>query len=223
MGVPDQTYFGRGLNGHGVNYGEVRAVTDEQTRLALLKNRVDVLLIQQVDELTKRDENNGLKVWSPFPLNVLTLLAIETLGHIIGDIEKIRNENEYEQSKAIVTPIYQLIDVKLTHKPSKDFYEGFEKIHGTSDKKSIKKYSDVIHKYQRNTFNHGYQAKGVYLDHQSTEAWTKQEKEGFLIINPYLFWDKFKTIYGSVFQKILSSAEKDWRQNALKYLNRLLD
>ena len=106
MGVPDRAYFGHGLNGQGVSYGEVRAITDEQTRLILLKNRVDVLLISQVDELSKRDGNNGFKVWSPFPLNVLTLLAIETIGHIIGDVEKIKNENEYEQSKAIVTPIY---------------------------------------------------------------------------------------------------------------------
>ncbi|MBX2926895.1 MAG: hypothetical protein KF852_03575 [Saprospiraceae bacterium] len=222
MGVPDKTYFGEGLDGQPIFYGDVRAITDDQVKLQLLKNRVDVFLIKQVEELNKKDEKNELKVWSPFPLAVMTLLAIETVGHIIGDMDKIKNENEYNQSKAIVTPVYQLIDVELSHKPTKDFYEGFEKIHGTSDKKSIKKYSDVIHKYQRNTFNHGYQAKGVYLNHRQKAPWIINEKEGFLIINPYLFWDKFRITYEFIFQNVLNSKEKEWQKNALNYFNRLL-
>lgn len=222
MGVPDDTYFGEGHDGQGILYGQARKITDDQEKLIILKKRIDVLLIGQVDQLTKQDGNKILKVFSPFPLNVLTLLAIETLGHVIGDIEKIKNENEFEQSKAIVTPIYQLIDIKLSYKPTKAFYKGFEKIHGTTDKKAIKKYSDIIHKYQRNTFNHGYQSKGVYLDHQALDPWTIKEKEGFLIINPYLFWDKFKSTYETVFKKILCNDEADWRQNAKTYFERLL-
>lgn len=222
MGIPGDTYFGEGLDGKGIDYGQVRTIKDDQTKLELLKKRIDGLLIRQVDELSKKNEDGTLTIWSPFPLSVLTLLAIETIGHVIGDIEKIKNENEYEQSKIIVTPIYQILDIKLSHKPTKNFYEGFEKIHGTPDKKSIKKYSDIIHKYQRNTFNHGYQAKGVYLDHELPDAWTIKEREGFMIINPYLFWNRFKMAYESIFQDILSGQKRDWRQNALKYFDRLL-
>lgn len=222
MGVPDKTYFGEGLDRQAIFYGDVRAISDEQTQLQLLKKRLDAFLIEQVEELNKRGENNELKVWSPFPLAVLTLLAIETVGRIIGDVEKIKSYNEYEQSKAIVTPIYRLIDIELSHKPTKNFYEGFEKLHGKSDKKSIKRYSDVIHKYQRNTFNHGYQAKGVYLNHKQKVPWTIIEKEGFLIMNPYLFWDEFRKTYELIFQNILNSKEKIWRRNALNYFNQLL-
>jgi len=222
VGIPDNTYFGEGFDGQAILYGDVRAITDEQIQLQLLKKRVDTLLIKQVEELNKRDENNELQVWSPFPLTILTLLAIETIGRIIGDVEKIKTKNRDEQSKAIVTPIYRLIDVELSHKPTKDFYEGFKNLHGKSDKESIKRYSDVIHKYQRNTFNHGYQAKGVYLNHKQKTPWAIMEKEGFLIINPYLFWDKFKITYEWIFQNILSSKEKIWQKNAINYFNQLL-
>lgn len=222
MGIPDQTYFGEKPEGGGILYGEVRTITDEQRKLEILKSRIETFLIRQVNSLTSKDEIGNYKVWSPFPLNVLTLLAIETLGRIIGDLEKILNENEYEQSKVIVTPIYQLIDKNLARKPTKAFYKNFEKIHNTTDKKAIRRYSDVIHKYQRNTFNHGYQAKGVYLDHTLLNAWEVIEDGGYIIINPYLFWDEFKKTFYSVFEQILNRRKMDWRTNALKYFDRLL-
>ena len=131
-------------------------------------------------------------------------------------------ESEFEQTKKIVTPVYGMMDKKLLNKPTKKFYEGFEKIHGTKDKKAITRYSDVIHKYQRNTFNHGYQAKGVFLDHTVRPFWILKENEGFMEINPYLFWDKFEEIYNEVFGKILEPKEIGWRLNALKYFENLI-
>jgi hypothetical protein len=222
MGIPDNTYFGEKPEGGTILYGEVRTIKDEQKKLELLKSRIDTLLIKQIDELGRKDVKGVLIIWSPFPLAVLILLAIETLGRIINDIEKIKEENEYEQSKIIVTSIYRLIDLKLSYKPTKTFYKNFEKIHGTTDKKAINRYSDVIHKYQRNTFNHGYQAKGVYLSADIKEPWIIKENEGFLGINPYLFWEEYKRMYNLVFEKILKNEEKKWRINAIKYFENLL-
>ncbi len=222
MGVPDKTYFGEKPEGGGILYGEVRKIDEEQRKLEILKKRLDVLLIDQINNIAKRNEDNNPFTFSPFPLCVLTLLSIETLGRIFSDIEKIENENDYEQSKIIVTPVYGLMDSKLLHKPTKDFYKGFEKIHGTMDKKSISRYSDVIHKYQRNTFNHGYQAKGVFLEHTISEFWILNEVEGYMVINPYLFWDRYVEVYEKVFTKILNAKEKQWRSNALKYFEKLI-
>lgn len=223
MPVPDNTYFGEKPEGGGIKYGEVRQITEEQRKLEILKTRIDPLLIGQVNELTVFNQDNTRKVYSPFPLTILTLLSIETLGHIINDVEKIKKENEYEQSKAIVTPVYQLMDKNLSYKPSKDFYKAFETLHGKIDKKSVKKYSDVIHIYQRNTFNHGYQSRGVYLTEEIKEAIHIDEEKGFLYLNPYSFWELFKSTYQDVFKKILNKKNKEWRQNALLYFDRLIN
>jgi len=176
-----------------------------------------------MDWLSKKEPNGDYRVWSPFPLVILTFVAIETLGHIISDVEKIKNENEFEQSKVLVTPIYRMMDKKLGHKPTVKFHEAFEKLHGKDDRKSLKTYSDVIHKYQRNTFNHGYQAKGVYLSHELDSTWHIEEKGGFLIINPYRFWDLFKSTYENIFSDILKNQNKDYRMNALRYFQMLLN
>lgn len=122
MPVPDKTYFGDRVEGQfGITYGEVRMVTDEQEQLKLLQRRLDPLLIGQINELSLFNDNGSRKVYSPFPLTVLTLLSIETIGRVICDWEKIQKESDYDQVKTIVTPIYQLMDNKLAYKPTKKF------------------------------------------------------------------------------------------------------
>jgi len=223
MPIPDNTTFGSREDGSGITYGEVRKIIDPNRQIQILKLRLDTFLINQINELTLKDEKNNFKVWSPFPLSILTLLSIETLGHLICDIDKIKEENAFERSKIIVTPVYKLMASELGYKPSKKFYEAFEKLHGKADKKSIQKYSDVIHKYQRNTFNHGYQAKGVYIDHEIQKPWIINESGGFLVVNPYLFWLRFREVFEEVFQNVLSNANKEWRKNSIYYFRKLLD
>lgn len=223
MPVPDNMYFGEKPEGGGIKYGEVRQITNEQRQLLILKARLDPLLIGQINELAVFKNDNIRKVYSPFPLTVLTLLSIETLGHIINDVEKIKNEKEYERSKTIVTPVYQLMQKSLSYKPSKDFYKAFETLHGKGAKKKIDKYSDVIHIYQRNTFNHGYQSRGVSLTEEIKEAIYIDEKNGCIYINPYSFWELFKSAYEDVFKQILENKNKDWRKNALSYFHNLIN
>jgi hypothetical protein len=222
MGVPDKTYFGESPHGGGINYGEVRKISDNDEKIAVLRKRLDVLFIKQNRKIAERDEDGQPKIWSPFSLCILTLLGIETLGHVIVDFGKIKSDGDYEQSKKIVTPIYQLFDKKLIDKPTKKFYRAFEIIHGTSDKKSIKRYSDIIHKYQRNTFNHGFQAKGVFLSHTIPFFWVLEEEKGFMIINPFLFWDRLEKVFEIIFDEIENSTNLDWRNNALNYFERLI-
>ena len=121
MGVPADVYFGEKPEGGGIHYGEVRQITDDQRKLQVLKSRLDVLLIGQIKELSKTDVKGNRLIGSPFPLCVLTLLSIETVGRVIADIEKIKKESEYDQSKKIVTPILGMMDSKLLHKPTKIF------------------------------------------------------------------------------------------------------
>lgn len=89
MPVPDNTYFGEKPEGGGIKYGEVRKIVDEQRKLEILKYRLDPLLIRQVNELSLMADDKNRKVYSPFPLTVLTLLAIETIGHVINGSGRI--------------------------------------------------------------------------------------------------------------------------------------
>lgn len=223
MPIPDNVYFGeRPDGGGGISYGEVRLLISDQEKIAMLKSRIDAILINQIDELTIQGSKEGYIVWSPFPLVVLTCLAIETLGRIILDIEKIKDQNDYEISKLISTPIYQIIDSKLAHKPTKVFYQSFLKLHNLKSEKSIDKYSDILHRYLRNTFNHGYQAKGVYLSHKFDIMWEVDANEGFIILNPYLFWKRYKEVYEMIFIKITNGKDIVWRKNSLIYFETLL-
>jgi hypothetical protein len=187
MRVPDSTYFGDRPEGGGITYGEVRELSEDDRKLEILKLRLDSFLISQVKALTDKNPDGTYKIWSPFPLTVMTLLSIETLGHVIGDVKEVKMKNEQEFSKKIATPIYKLMDKELSRGVSKKFHKAFKKLHGKDDRKSLDVYSDVIHKYQRNTFTHGYQAKGVYLSHQLEVPWLKDEEQGFITINPYFF------------------------------------
>jgi hypothetical protein len=223
MPVPDQTMFGPRPDTTGITYGEVRQISDDATKIQYLKLRLDTFLISQIDKISLRQESGHPNIWSPFPLLAITFLAIETVGHVICDVEKIKEDNPNEHSKIIVTPVYYQIDKNLSYSPTKTFKEAFEKLHGKGTKKHLTKYSDVIHRYQRNTFNHGYQARGVFIHHGEPKAWTLNEDQGTIVINPYLFWDEFKKAYDNIFTKILNGQEADWRQNALKYFQRLLD
>lgn len=93
------------------------------------------------------------------------------------------------------------------------------KLRGKKDEK-INSYADIIYKYMRNTYYHGYQGKGVYLDHSINTMWN--EGEGILIINPYKFWSTFKNLYELSFHEIISNINKLYRKNALNYFTSLI-
>lgn len=215
MKIHDDTYFGEKPEGGGILYGEVRKVADEQRKLELLKRRIDTLLISQISPLADFD-NNRPKIWSPFPLMILTCLAIETLGRIIIETKTLKHD---EESKTISKSIYILMDKTLANKPSKIFMEAQTKLRGKKDDK-INSFADVIYKYMRNTYYHGYQGKGVYLEHSINKMWI--EGAGVLIINPYLFWSSFKQLYELSFVGIISNTNKLYRMNAINYFTNLI-
>ncbi len=220
MIVPDEAIFSNNPWGSGnLTYKDARDINDEKEMIKALKARLDIFLINQIIPLTKYEKNNKCKIWSPFPLTILTLLGIETLGRIIGNKSSIEKET-FETSKKYSKPIYQLIDSSLLYKPTKSFYTDLEIRLGKNDKKSIDSYCDVIHKYMRNTYTHGFQGLLVYLDHKLTEGWAI--KEGYIILNPYWFWDKFFEIYENTFVRLIDKQNKGEFENAIFYFKNLI-
>ena len=224
MSVKGDTIFSNNpwdKGGENITYNQARQETDDTRKIILLKARMDVFLIDQIQEVSKHNSVYNPEIWSPFPLAVMTFLAIETLGRVISDHTKIKNKSNYETSKRFSRPIYQKIDYKLIDKPNKEFYLQMENRLGKNDKKSIDAYCDVIHKYMRNTYYHGFQGVLVYLNHNLETEW--EINEGYLVINPYRFWDKFKSEYIKCFDLLIKNKDPKLTKNALDYFHKLLE
>ena len=92
MPVPDRAYFGPAEDGAGLNYGQIRALPEED-KFRALQRRFNHLLLGQVQELT-RTEGGRRVVYSPFPLFVMTCVGLETAGKIFFSRAPGPEENE---------------------------------------------------------------------------------------------------------------------------------
>jgi hypothetical protein len=224
MPVPDHIIFGSGIdNDAGVDYGFARGLTNDTDKLKLLKRRLDVFLISQIDGLATKDDKGGLLIWSPFPLTAITCVASETLGRLITSIDNLKKsgKNDNEISKIVTVDIFGRLDKKLSRQLTKDFKKEMATIWPKDDVKSIQSYAEIMYKYLRNSFNHGYRAKNVFLDHTVTDGWIIEN--GFLTINPYWLWGQFKKVYEDCFIEImLDKPENKMRVNALVYFQELV-
>ena len=224
MPIPDHVVFGPGLdNDLPVSFEFARSLKQNSQKVKLLKRRLDAFLINQVQPIAQRDETGQPIIWSPFPLTAITCMASETLGRLIssiGDLKK-SGKSDSEISRAVTIKVFGRFDKKLTRQLGKEFKKNMTNIWPHDDIKSIKSSAEILYKYLRNSFNHGYRAKNVFLNHELIDGWTLGD--GFLIINPYWFWDRFQEVYVECFQQIMmDKKDNKMRQNALNYFNRLI-
>jgi len=219
--IPGDIIFGPGLNNSPkINFREARALTNENDKLELLKLRLDTLMINQIDGISHKDEMNNLKIWSPIPLTYLTCLACETLGRvIIGNENKIKKDDVSRHASIL---IFDEIDKAFSRNPKKKFKVQMKKIWSNDDLSKMNSYSFIFYKYLRTSFAHGYRAKNIFLNHKLEIGF--EIKEGFLVINPYWFWDRFKIVYHEVFTEIFNSNKTNntYRNNALFYFDELI-
>lgn len=204
-------------------YSEVRKVKDEQTKLTLLKKRLDTYLIRQIEPMRDRDD-----IYAPFSLCVMTCIAIETLGRVIQPVNQFRQDNiennrdeEFDISRKVSTYIFSKLDQRLSRKiPQAEIARFRARFPQASPK--IKYYCDLFYHYLRSSFVHGYRGKNVYLKVELEEG--VKFYEGAIIINPNWLWDKFKLYYESEFTHLLTVKEKTnpTRQHALEYFEWIL-
>lgn len=215
MPIPDNTFFGAHFDGMGaISFEEVRQITDEDDKLLILKRRLESYLISQIDPIADSTK-------SPFPLSLLTCVAVETLGRVISPIaewEKNKQTRKDEISKLASVSIYK----KLSNQLSQDFKIAMKTIWPDADIKKIKSYAELFHSYLRTSFMHGYRIKNVFLGATFEEGWTIND--GFLRINPNWFWREYKRVFEESFEKIFDKKEKNnpYRLNALAYFHRLI-
>lgn len=221
MPVPDNVIFANHwIEDRGINFGEVRQITDTQTKLLCLKKRIETYIIKQVDIIGSREN------YAPFPLTVLTCIAVETLGRIIEPVlahEQDAKKNK-EIPKIVSISIYNKLHPNISGQLPKKFKTAMKNLWPDASVANISSYAELFHSYLRTTLIHGYRAKNVFLSEDFPE-WTLDENMGCLYINPYWFWKAYKRVFEDCFKKILDTSQinNPYRINALAYFEHLLN
>lgn len=206
--VPDEIIFGVNSLGKSINYGYVRNIKDETELINLLRLRLNVFFINQVQPLQSSK--------SAFPLTTMTCIGIETLGKIF--IPKNTDDTSH-QFVQIIRKVHQTFG----RKPNKKYEKKLIEIWSQKDLSNIDCYGRIIYRFFRNSMIHGYQGKGVYLSYEDTNNIEIDDNNAFLKINPDWFWNSFKHFYNRKFIEIENSQVNCMeRQNCLKYITEYL-
>ena len=216
MPVPDEVAFGHDTRTGAMTYGDVRSLDDEG-KLRALKRRLDTFFIVQVDELGKAEKGTA-KVYSPFPLALLTCVGIETLGQVMyHDDRRAKEEAQREGFLRVAKSLHRNFSRPL----KKDDKLAIKRLFPEKEAGKIETVAQLLYYYQRNTLIHGYQSRGVYLTEDLPE-WDLSE--GSFALNPYWFWRSFKARYEELFLDLFSNKEptNSLRKSALSYLSKML-
>jgi hypothetical protein len=159
MAVPDELIFSPGESRDSSNtYGQVRAM-DDDGKIMALKRRLDRFLVDQIDELSKPPGGKS-KVYSPFPLAILTCIAIETLGQVMYFREEKKKEDaQREGFLRVAGSLHKTFSRALR----KNVQDSVVKMWPEKDASKIKTIAHMLYYFQRNTLVHGYQSKGVLV------------------------------------------------------------
>jgi hypothetical protein len=212
MPVPNQVIFGRGRS-----YGEVRGL-DHPNQYVALKERLDDFLVSQIDELGIQT-NGQTKVGSPFPLLVVTCVAIGSLGEVFF---RRKYGNSEDATKNCFIAVCCKIDQRLARKLPIEFKKALEATWPDKDIASTNSPAELIYKFLRNTMIHGYRAQAVFVTGDETPDF--ELRADHMIINPYWFWKAFKKPYEELFVELFKAqANSSIKASCDTYLNKLLN
>ena len=212
--IPDRIIFGPGPNGGTLTFAQVRT-QNEQQRINSLKLRLDTFSIAQIGNLATKDELDQFKVYSPFPLAIMSCVAIESTGQIFV-AQSIRSDDP----RCCFREVTKRIDKKLYGPMQQGFKSKMRSRWPDSDLSGCHSASDVIFKFFRNSMIHGYRAFGVYLTEDETRDW--KYDDGFILLNPYWLWPSFVQVYEQFFELALQPDNKYVRRSCLQYINKML-
>jgi hypothetical protein len=203
--IPDEVKFGHNAKGDVIDYGYVRAISDNTELIDLLRIRLQTFLINQVQPLqTSR---------SPFPLTVMTCVGIETLGEIF--IPEDKDDTSFR-----FVEISKKLSQTFGRKLSKKYEKKLSEFWGNKDVKNIDCYGKVLYRFFRNTMIHGYQGKGVFLSYEDLNKIEVDEETSFIKLNPDWFWNSYKEAFNKLFIDAKTAQDANaMRKNCLKYIN----
>ena len=206
--IPDNVIFGINEANVPIDYGYVRAINDENVLITLLKLRLEVFFINQVEPL--------LIAQCAFPLSTMVCVGIETLGNIF--IKERKDDVSFQ-----FVEILKRLNQNFGRKPNKKFNTQLTLIWKDKDLKNIDSFGKIVYRFFRNTMIHGYQGKGMYLSWESISKIEIDDNSGFIVLNPGWFWEIFKEYFYRKFDEILKSEINNTeRQNCLFYIRNYL-
>jgi hypothetical protein len=209
---PDDTIF-HGIEGNpkGFSFADCRLLTDDNQKIEKLKKRLDTYYINGLTDLNH-----------PFTIAILTCVGIEVLGQVMLGFD---NKGQTIESKTI--QVYEMLDPKVAGQLSPTFKTSYNNNRNIPGQNIIftdtfTSYAHIIRKGLRNSFTHTYRSLGVVLSDSLQEMMLVDENKGHIIINPYIFRQKYVDLYNKCFNNSLSNTVATYRQNALLYLDLLL-
>lgn len=216
MPIPDEVIFGPWPDGSPCNYGEVRAMSSPE-RLGALKRRLDLWLINETQELA-RDAQGHTKVYSPFPLAVMTCVACEVVGQAFFGTNN--REAEGTQRDCFVA-VAKALDSHFSRPFSKKFRKRLESRWAAHDLRDCTTVAHLIYRFFRNSLIHAYRGYAVYLTAIEAVSWCQDD--GFIVLNPYWFWTAFRTRYDALWDEVEHAQENNPKRiSCLNYIDELL-
>lgn len=224
MPVPDAVIFGPDVPSGQLTYGSVRKLAEEE-RLRALHRRLRAFFVSQVEELAK-PEGGPTKVYSPFPLFLMTCVGIETLGKVFfgrrprGKDGKPIEHPEDIQREGFLTVCNQL-HKHFSRPLTKEQKLAYDSLWGAGAHKYAGTPALIIYRLGRHTMVHGYRGRGAFIT-EDIEEWTMDE--GAIVINPYWFWRAFSNVYEDLWERLYTNKEANdpRKKAALLYLVEIL-
>jgi hypothetical protein len=209
---PDNTIFhGISENQQGFSFADSRTLTDDSEKISKLKRRLADYYLKGLSEMT-----------NPFTIAILTCVGIEVLGQVV-----LGFNSEGETIENNTVKIYELLDPKMCDALSTNFKTNYNlkrNLPGLDNDKtsSFTSYARVVRRGLRNAFTHTYRSLGVVLSDSLLSVMLVQDNDGLIIINPYLFRQKFIDTYENCFESAITNSNTNYRNNALKYFELLI-
>lgn len=200
MPVPDHVFFGPAPEGQ-YTYKDVRSLAEPDQFLAI-RERVGRFFNSQVSELGVQGSGKK-KVYSPFPLFLLTCVGAETLGRLFFGREPTENEQREDVQRECFIQACCRIHQKFGKSLPKEQQAAFDGLWGAGEHKKHEKVAVVVYRLSRHTMAHGYQARGVYLTESHNDF---KIVDGALELNPYIFWCEYLSAYDKLWNDFLKCA-----------------
>jgi hypothetical protein len=227
MPIRNDVIFGPGPDGQRT-FGHVRML-DQSAQIQALKRRLDAYLVDQISELGWHDGDKS-KVNSPFPLFLLTLVAMETLGKALfqpnkptSELKTQKHAGDDSAQKDGFLEVAKRVDKRLSAPLNADEKEEYNLLWETNEHKKISSTAEILYRFGRHTMAHGYRGKGVYIS-ADDEIGIWRMNGGAIELNPYKFWVEYRKAYDNSWIELSNEKEptSPRTRSAIQFLNELL-
>ena len=197
MPTPDHVIFAP-----GVDFGTVRG-SDSAAQINHLRAHIDNHIGTQIRSVGFREVDGEQKRHheSPFPLAIMTCIALEALGSIF-----LTEEAGTTDGRTVFTHACNEIDSALYRPAKKGFFGDLKKQFPEFDFKKCYSVADLLYKTFRNKMAHDYMSGCIYLTGEDADKWDYDT--AWLMLNPFWFAEETFNLIPKFFDSIQESGDR---------------